>query len=290
MYSKERERIASSEVETILLGDTSRYKNILLTQKNFLQDEYPDPVLQSAFEGLDSRIISIAPMVLFDCMLSDLSIESREDLLAGIGLMMYSISTHDDVVDEKPNDRLVIAGLTYAGDIATLEGVKKLMVAGCDNVTSIIIDYLNLTNYTQTKIVKKLWEQPSNEEVYLEAINTTRYWAEIGLQAAITYAGRPDLHDFVDQFSIYYGKTCQIFDDIREIKDDLENGYWSLPISLAHENNWDLSTTDGLNMAIRRSHEIAKEYIKQAQEICGTEFPNLRQLVDKIAAGSTITY
>lgn len=185
---------------------------------------------------------------------------------------------------------MIVAGLTYAGDIATLEGFKILINAEQDDVASIIIDYLNLTNYAQTKIVRDLWEKPSNEGVYLEAINTTRYWAEIGLQAVITYAERPDLHDFVDQFSIYYGKTCQVFDDIREIKDDFENGYWSLPISLAHQNNWDLNTTEGLNTAIQRSHEIAKEYIQQSQEMCGTEFLNLRQLVNRIALGSTIAY
>lgn len=78
-----------------MLGDYSKHKNILLAQKSFLQDKYPDPVLQSIFEGLDSRIISITPMVLFDCMLTDLGIESREDLLAGIGLMTYLVSTHE---------------------------------------------------------------------------------------------------------------------------------------------------------------------------------------------------
>lgn len=291
MYNKDQERIASSEVVATLLGDVSRYRKILSVQKKILQKKYPDPVLKSMFDGIDSRIISICPMVLFEAILCDLGIEAKEDSLAGIGLIMYSISTHDDVVDEKPDDRLITAGLIYAGNIATLEGVKILMTNGYIDMASVVIDYLNITNYVQTKIVKSLWEQPSDEKTYLEAINTTRYWAEIGLQAAIAYAKRPDLHNFVDQFSMYYGKTCQLFDDIREIKDDLKNGYWSLPISLAYQNNWDLETTEGLNLAIQRPREIAKAYIKQAQKLCRINFPHLRQLVNNLAtAGCAISY
>jgi len=290
MYEKDRGRIASSELNIPLLGDTLKYRNILRSQKEYLQEKYPDPALRSIFEGLESRIISIAPMVLFDRMLEDLGVEPEEKLLAGLGLVMYSVSTHDDVVDERPTNRLEVASLIYAGNITTLEGMRILVDTAPYKVISTIVDYVNLTNHAQTKIVRDLWERPSDEAVYLEAINTTRYWAEVGLQAAITYAGRPDLYDFVDQFSIYYGKTCQIFDDVREIDDDLKNGYWSLPISLAHENSWDLNSSEGRNTAIQRSREIARDYIQRSKDLCGEDFPSLKQLVDQINIGFSITY
>lgn len=286
----DRKRIASSELDNPLLGDTTRYRNILLAEKEGLQKRYPDIALQSALDGLDSRIISIAPMVLFETMLKDLGLESNEKLVTGLGLIMYSVSTHDDVVDERPIQRLDVASLIYAGDITTLEGVQLLVEAGSPETTSVIINYLNLTNLAQTKIVRDLWDHPSNEETYLEAINTTRYWAETGLQAAITYAGRTDLRDFVDKFSILYGKTCQLFDDVREIDDDIKNGYYSLPISLAFQHNWNLNSPEGKNQSIRRSKEIATNYIRQARNLCGGNFPYLKELVNKLSLGLSITY
>lgn len=290
MYERDKQRIASSELNNPLFGDITKYGNILRAQKENLQKKYPDPILRSTLDGLDSRIISVAPMVLFDTMLKDMGLESNEKLLAGLGLIMYSVSSHDDVVDERPTQRLDVAGLIYAGDITTLEGMRLLVDANSPKVISVIIDYMNLTNLAQTKIVENLWDRQSNEETYLDSINTTRYWAEVGLQAAITYAGRPDLHDFVDKFSILYGKTCQLFDDVREIDDDVKNGYNSLPINLAHEHNWDLNTPDGKNRSIGRSKEIASNYIQQAKDLCGNNFPNLEKLVDRLSTGLSISY
>lgn len=290
MYEREKERIASSELNNPLFGDVTKYSNILRIQKGYLQEKYPDSALQSALEGLDSRIISIAPMVLFETMLDDLGSDSNEKLLAGLGLIMYSVSTHDDVVDERPPQRLDVASLIYAGDITTLEGMSLLMDTGCPETISSIIKYLNLTNLAQTKIVKDLWDHSSDEETYLESINTTRYWAEVGLQAAIIYADRPDLHDFVDRFSILYGKTCQLFDDVREIDDDVKNGYYSLPIILAQEHNWDLKTSEGKNQSIQRSKEIATDYIYQASNLCNNSFPGLKKLVKRLSLGLTLTY
>lgn len=290
MYERDKNRIASSELDNVLLGNVSEYSTILHKQKVYLQEQYPDPALYAVFEGLDSRIISLAPMVLFDGLTRDLGLKSNEKLLAGLGLIMYSVSTHDDVVDEKPPERINVASLMYGGDITTLEGIKLFGDATSQEVLLTVIKYLNLTNLAQTKIIRDLWDHPADEETYLEAINTTRYWAEVGLQAAITFAGRPDLQDFADKFSIFYGKTCQIFDDVREIDDDLKNGYWSLPISLAQKHGWDLNTPEGKNKAIERSKEIAKEYIQQAADLCGNNFPSLRELVDRLGVGLSIAY
>ena len=176
------------------------------------------------------------------------------------------------------------------GDITTIEGMRLLSQHAPKSVVDVVAHYMNLTNLAQTKIIKKLWLTPADEGVYLEAINTTRYWAEVGVQAAVAYTNRFDLEEFADEFAIYYGKTCQIFDDVREIDDDLKNGYWSLPISLAFANGWDLNTSDGRNMAIGRSRELARSYIDKAKQLCGDSFPSLSQLVDRLNVGFSITY
>lgn len=175
MYERDKNRIASSELNNPLFGDITKYSDILQAQKENLKIKYPDPILESAIDGIDSRIISIAPMVLFETMLQDLGLEPDEELLGGLGLIMYSVSTHDDVVDERPTKRLDVAGLVYAGDITTLEGMRLLVNSGSPETVSAIIDYLNLTNLAQTKIVENLWDHTSNEEIYLDSINTTRY-------------------------------------------------------------------------------------------------------------------
>ena len=290
MYERDKSRIASSELNNPLFGDIAKYRDILTTQKEILNRNYPDETLRIMVEGIDSRIISIAPMVLFDTLSQDLGIKSDERILAGLGLISYSVSTHDDVVDERPAKRLDTAGLIYIGDITMLEGAKLLIENGDLRTFSAIVKYLNLTNQAQTQIVRNLWDHDSNEQTYLESINTTRYWAEVGLQAAIVHANRPELHNFVDNFSIYYGKTCQLFDDMREIDDDVKNGYYSLPIFLAHENGWDLETSLGKNLSIKRSKEIANEYIQNTLNLCGDGFPGLKSLVQKLKIGLSISY
>jgi hypothetical protein len=283
-------RTASSEWRNPLLGDTGRYQRILTAEAELLKQKYPDPILGEVFDKMESRIISLAPMVLLDATLKDLGVEVKDEVLAGLGLVMYAVSTHDDVVDERPQDRSKLAGLVYGGDITTIEGMRLLAHHAPREMVDTVVRFMNLTNLAQTQIVEKLWIEPAGEDAYLDAINTTRYWAETGVQAAISYAKRPDLFDFADEFSIYYGKTCQIFDDVREIEDDIKNGYWSLPISLALKNGWDINTPDGCNMAIVRSRELARDYIEKAEKLCGGEFPSLGKLVNQLNVGFEITY
>jgi hypothetical protein len=125
----------------------------------------------------------------------------------------------------------------------------------------------------------------------LSAISHTGYWAEIGLRAALAFSQRQSLSGFVAGFARCYGLTCQIFDDMREIDDDIRNGYWSLPVSTAHANGWDLSTSKGKDLSIRESRILAEDYIRQARELCGNQFPSLLDLVERISkAGSSIRY
>lgn len=291
-YEKDDVRKASSELMAELLGNVSRYQNLLEKEKMNIFSRYNDEsILNSVFASLDTRIINLCPMVLCDRMLSDLGMASSDALLSGLGLAMYSISTHDDVVDEFPRERLIVAGLVYGGNIATLEGLKILCDAGLSHVASEVITCVNKNHYYQTKIITSLWDHPCNKDEYLSAISHTGYWAEIGLRAALAFSGKQNLSNFVSEFAKCYGLTCQIFDDMREIDDDVRNGYWSLPVSLAHFNGWDISTNDGKRLSVELSRSLAKGYIKKAKELCGGQFPSLLGLVGRISrAGSFIQY
>ena len=292
MHQKNKDRIASSDLKSQLFGNVSRYKKLLNEEVKRLTDLYPDEViLNKMFSALDSRIINICPMVMCDSLLRDIGIKSPNDLLTGIGLSMFSISTHDDLVDELPKGRLVIAGLIYSGNIATLEGISSLLKGKYIDVAIEIINLINKNHYFQTKIVETLWKKPTDEIGYLKAISHTKYWLAIGLKAAITFSKRDDLNSFVDEFSECYGTVCQLFDDMREIKDDLKNGYFSLPISLAIKNGWDLKTANGLNASIKRSGELAIAYLNRVKILCGTSFPCLSKLVNRIEEiGNAIDY
>lgn len=292
MYKKNQDRIASSSLKSLLFGDVEKYRKILSTEKNRIMKIYrDDSILDNMFSALDSRIINICPMVMCDSLLQDIGIQAPNKLLAGIGLSMFSISTHDDLVDELPRERVIIAGLTYSGNISTLDGISVLIHQGYNDVAIEVIELINQNHYYQTKIVSTLWKNPTDEKGYLDAISHTKYWLAIGLRAAIVFSKRNDLIPFADEFAECYGTTCQLFDDMREIHDDVKNGYYSLPISLSMKNGWSLKTSDGLNASIARSRELAFEYLERAKVICGTSFPKLSDLINRMEEiGGNINY
>lgn len=108
----------------------------------------------------------------------------------------------------------------------------------------------------------------------------------------MTYANKPHLNEFVEEFSECYGLMCQIFDDMREIKDDVENKYWSLPVSFANQQSLNLDSINDLNRSIERSSEIAKTYFERAKNLCQTYgFNGLYDLVERIGkSGLAIKY
>lgn len=293
MYDKDQTRVASSELAEILLGNISKYKKLLAKEKDRIKNIFPDKaILDSMFDGVPSRIINICPMALCDRMCADLlGEEAPDNLLTGVGLSMYPISTHDDLVDETPDKKLTIAGLVYAGDISALEGSRILIENGYANVVIGITEDICINHYYQTLIVNSIWKETTDEAGYMHAISHTKYWAAIGLKAAIIYAKRDDLRSFIYDFADCYGTTCQLFDDMREIDDDTANGYWSLPIILARKNGWDLKTSEGKNKSIERSREIAVEKLAKAKKICRDNFPQLSDLIQRIeAAGCAIKH
>ncbi len=122
--------MGSTEVRRLLLGDTARYEGIIGKHAAALSVRYGDAGLSRQLASMRSRFVSLGPMALCDSVLSDLGTAAPDDLLAGIGLMAFHISTHDDIVDETPDSRAGISALLYSGNIALAEGVGLLIGRG----------------------------------------------------------------------------------------------------------------------------------------------------------------
>lgn len=278
-----QKRIASSEMMDVLFGDTTQLQKILENHAAILNRNYAGKTcLSSQFSEIPGRIICVCPMVLCRALLSDLRIEAPEILLGGLGVAMYSISTYDDVVDERPKDQGVVASLIYSGNIASLYGLSLLWSEGYPDVAKRVVHLMNLNHCFQTDIVFSLWTAPADEAGYLDAISHTGYWASIGTVAAVTYASRSDLDNFATEFAHLYGRMCQIYDDIREIDDDLRNGYFSLPISIAIENGYDLADFVDRRKAVVRPKRIAEQCFKDIQTLCNGHFPALLDLAGRM--------
>lgn len=292
MPEEDRPRIASSELAASLLGPVEEYQMLLHRMVQKLMHQYPDAALHECFRAIPSRIICLAPMALCASLVKDLGLRPSETLLTGIGLACYEISTHDDVVDELPRERPDIAALVYAGNIVTLEGIRVLIDGDYGIIADAIIEYINLNHCYQTTITRTIWSEPTDEAGYLAAIGHTPYWVAIGLMAAITFCNRSNLRLLVIDFSEWYGMACQLFDDMREIDDDLQHGYWSLPIIMAREQELNLRRPEDKNWAIARSCELAIGYLDRATQLCiDQKWSRLGQLVARIrACGETIQY
>lgn len=268
----------------VLFGDTARFRAILAQQADSLSGRYGGgTVLAEHFAAIPSRIICVCPMVLCDAMLTDASVSAPDDLLGGLGLAMYSISTHDDVVDERPEDRGSVARLIYSGNIASLEGAALLFSSGYERVARRVVDLMNVNHRFQVDIVFSLWAGPTNEAAYLAAIGHTGDWAAIGTVAAAAYLDRlRDLEDLALRFGKSYGRMCQIYDDIREIDDDRRNGYFSLPISIAIAANYNLDDPGERLHAVARPKALAAEAFQEIRELCGDRFPRLISLAQRM--------
>jgi hypothetical protein len=75
---------------------------------------------------------------------------------------------------------------------------------------------------------------------------------------------------------------CQAYDDVREIDDDLRNGYFSLPISTAIEHGYNLDNPEDRRKATKRLREIARESFVAVNDLCGDRFPELSRLAKKM--------
>lgn len=283
-------RIASSEIMDMLFGDTTSFREILASYVPSLVANYGGQVsLPEHFRAISNRIICICPMVLCQAFLADMHQDAPSNLLGPLGLAMYSISTHDDIVDERPEARDEVAGLLYSGNIASLYGISLLVTNGYANVAKTVIHLMNLNHCFQADIISSIWMRPSDEVGYLKAISHTGYWAAIGTLAAAEYAAlkigeSQATQAFALQFGQSYGRMCQVYDDVREIGDDLRNGYFSLPISIALEMGYDLNDPADQLKAVVRPKEIAEQSFRDLCGLCGNEWPTLLRLAERMHA------
>jgi hypothetical protein len=284
-------QISSSQLIDQLIDNTGIYSDLLINEAEQLSNLIPDDGLIEMFKKMSTQTISIYPMALCDLMLRDIGLNCPASLLTGIGLSMFQISTHDDVVDEMHSDRQLVANLVYTGNITNGYGISLLLKNRHNKEALILLDLINKNHLYQTQIISKLWNGPTDEKSYLDAIITTRSWAYIGLCLATTYANRDDLIPFSKEFSDDFGIICQLFDDIREIEHDYKTGYYSLPISFALNNDLDLESGSDINRCINQSKKLASKHIDNAKRLTDSKYQGLYSLVNKIETfGSSLCY
>lgn len=228
--SKNPTRGKSSDILQELYGDTSKYKKIMQNWASKLKKQYPNKHLSEIFDGLATHIITIMPMIFCDALANDLGKKVDDKFLAAIGLSCLLISTHDDVVDEMPKDRIKLAALVYAGNIAALEGIKLFGKKNFD-IIQIIIDPVAQNHYLQQLVVEKLWNgNKISPKEYFVGIKHICVFTSIGPLVALALTQRKDLKKRILNFSSGYGLALQLLDDLREIDEDKINGYISLPL------------------------------------------------------------
>lgn len=220
----------SSEVLNNVLGDIGKYIQIAKVSAQLISEKYPSPNLAPVFTIIPRKLITICPMALFDDITQDLGKTCDDQILEAIGLSCLSITTHDDVVDETPTKRPELAALIYAGNIATLEGIR-LLYKNHPEVANTMVSLLNENHYYQQFRIDLLWEnKPENFDKYIEGIKDVVSLAKIGPLCALVFTNQAELRDKIDSFATGFGLALQIIDDIREVEEDKISGYTSFPV------------------------------------------------------------
>lgn len=221
----------SSGILGELLGSVKFYQKLLQPYQTRLIKNYPNPYLKKHFLSLNWKIISLGTMALCDHLLKDLDQKVDPKDLIALGLHMLAISTHDDVVDEMPKDRTLLSALVFAGNIATNEGSRLLLNQGKTKASDSLLASININHFYQQHNIETLWvKKPKSFKEYIDGITHTGTLMQVGLNYALVLAGRIDLQDKTDKYAHCYGTAIQLIDDIREVDEDIMNGYWSYPV------------------------------------------------------------
>lgn len=259
----------SSDILVQLYGDIKKYQTILEPYQNDLITGYPNANLEQLFSSINKKIIAVAPMAFCETLLLDLDKKVDNQDLAALGLHMLSISTHDDVVDEMPRDRIGLAALVYAGNIASNEGSKILLKRGKRVAADILLKTINENHYYQQHVIETLWQsKPESLKDYLDGVHHICVFVSIGLMYALALADRMDLKEQIKAYSNGYGIALQLVDDLRETEEDKKNGYWSFPLIEGKPY------TESFNQI--------KLNIKQARAAIPEEWRRMRSLLDKL--------
>lgn len=276
--------MSSSSIKSILLGDTGKYERILRKYSLKISKKYPNRRLSMWFDAMPGKFVSVGPMSNCDALLSDLKISAPDKLLAGIGMMAFHISTYDDIVDETPSSKEEIASLAYSGNIALIEGMEVMVNSGLDAPLHAALEEIKKNSYMQQRITAILWRKslPSTKE-YFDGIKHIISWASIGPMAALAYSNRMKYASAVGRFCENYGIAIQIIDDINEIEEDLNSGYWSFPIIEAKRKGIDLRKKSARKTEMLddfKAEAIAR--ISNAKESLPVEWKHLGTKAEKL--------
>lgn len=256
----------SSEIMSLLFGDVTHYSQIMSEMREKLSEKYPNENLAAVFSKLPHKFAVIGPMVLCDDVVRDLGQKCPREVLAVTGLACLSISTHDDVVDEKPQDRKDIASLIYAGNIAGLEAAALLKNSDYTEVLIPLFQAVNKNHYLQQFRVDLLWsKKPKNFRDYRRGIADICSWVAIGPEVGLSLLDRNDLINSISDFIENYGIAIQLIDDIREVDEDGISGYNSFPL-LEGEH-------------YRRSFKELDKCVEKAKSSLGYRWKNLKNHV-----------
>ncbi len=261
--------VATSEFCKKLYGEqVPKYTALLLNEKKRILEKYPDKYLERELSNFENKIISLMPMALCDSTLIDLGIKAPDSLLAGLGMVTYHISPHDDIVDQPPNNNNAMAALLYAGNIVLLEGIESLLKNGHEKVMPSMLAAVRENHFRQQKIVDILWQKrrPTSDE-YQIGIKHIISFTMIGITTALAYADKQNLEKEAWSFSEDYGMALQYFDDMSEIDEDQRNGYWSLPKIRASEKGIEGFEKDRetKNLLISELKDLAKEKVNHGK-------------------------
>lgn len=213
------------------LGGTERYRVLLRAAAEDLVQAYPDPDFQSLFQAMPNKAISLVPMALCDCVASDLGRPPAAELLQALGVISHHLSTHDDIVDERPAERRAVGALLYAGNITALEGLRRLRDLRRPDVTDVIMRAIARNHAAQQKVLRLLWEQvPASFDEYRRGLEHSTHLVAIGVRAGLAWASRSDLEERGYPFCEAYGLAFQLLDDLREADHDRQTGYHSFAV------------------------------------------------------------
>lgn len=223
--------VTTSDIVDDALGGVARYRTLLWVVARDLAQRFPDPDLQPLFQAMPEKAIGLVLMALCDRVAGDLGEEAPARLLQAVGALALHLSTHDDVVDERPPDRRAVGALLYAGDLSALDGLQRLQAIGRPDVTEAVVRTIARNHAAQQCVLRLLWEQvPASFDDYRRGLEHSTHLVGIGVHAGLAWAHRSDLEARCRPFCEAYGLAFQLIDDLIEVDQDRQSGYHSYAV------------------------------------------------------------
>lgn len=221
----------TSDIVDDALGGVAQYRALLRVVARDLAQRFPDPDLRPLFQAMPKKAIGPVLMALCDRIAGDLGEEAPANLLQAVGALAFHLSTHDDIVDERPSERRAVGALLYAGNITALDGLQRLQAIGRSDVTDAIVRTIARNHAAQQRVLRLLWEQsPASFDDYRRGLEHSTHLVGIGVHTGLAWARRSDLEARCRPFCEAYGLAFQLIDDLIEVDQDRQSGYHSYAV------------------------------------------------------------